>query len=94
MVRDDMSAMFQMKIVLILGCSGGSDDLLFTTANTQQTAEAFSPLIKHMNLIFPFCKIKNNICLQLCYMVVQDIQVCGEANNHIRESSLIVRSQI
>lgn len=66
--------------------SEGPDDLFFTTTNTHHNRQRKSsvPPKKHTNLIFPFCKIKNNICLQLHYMVLQDISVCGKANTHIR----------
>lgn len=91
-VRGDTSTTFQVRIILFLSFSGGLNDL-FTTTNIHHNTEAevvSPPTIKHINLIFPFCEIKNNICLQLCYMVVQNIQVCGKANNHIREQALLL----
>lgn len=92
-VRGDTST-FQMRTVLFPSFSGGSDDLSTTTSMHHNTeAEVACPTfpMQHMNLIFPFCEIKSSICLQLCNIVVQ---VCGKANNHTRESSLAVRSQI
>jgi len=63
-VRGDISTTFQVRMVLFLSFSGGSDDL-FTTTNVHPNSEAevFPLPLKHMNLIFPFCEIKNNICL-------------------------------
>lgn len=91
--RGDTST-FQMRTALFPSFSGGSDDLS-TAISIHHSTEAEVGLptfpMKHMNLIFPFCEIKSNICLQLCNIV---LQVCGKANNHTRELSLAAGSQI